>query len=100
MRYLQSGFAFHVTVRCNNREFRLLGREFRDVFLFVLKRALVKFSFRLYGLCIMSNHGHYLLEPLAAKELPRIMHWVNWYTAMCFNRLLNRTGHFWEKRYH
>ena len=20
--------------------------------------------------------------------------------AMCFNRMLNRTGHFWEKRYH
>ncbi|MUG96466.1 transposase [Scytonema sp. UIC 10036] len=28
------------------------------------------------------------------------MHWINWYTAMCFNRMLNRTGHFWEKRYH
>ena len=28
------------------------------------------------------------------------MHWLNWYTAMCFNRMLNRTGHFWEKRYH
>lgn len=25
---------------------------------------------------------------------------LNWYTAMCFNRMLNRTGHFWEKRYH
>jgi putative transposase len=28
------------------------------------------------------------------------MHWLNWYTAMCFNQMLNRTGHFWEKRYH
>jgi hypothetical protein len=28
------------------------------------------------------------------------MHWLNWYTAMCFNRMMNRTGHFWEKRYH
>jgi len=27
------------------------------------------------------------------------MHWLNWYTAMCFNRMMNRTGHFWEKRY-
>jgi putative transposase len=27
------------------------------------------------------------------------LHWLNWYTAMCFNRMLNRTGHFWEKRY-
>jgi putative transposase len=48
----------------------------------------------------MSNHVHYLLEPAAPEDLPRIMHWLNWYTAMCFNRMLKRTGHFWEKRYH
>ncbi len=48
----------------------------------------------------MSNHVHYLIEPKQPEDLPRIMHWLSWYTAMCFNRMLNRTGHFWEKRYH
>lgn len=48
----------------------------------------------------MSNHVHYLIEPGNPQDLPRIMHWLNWYTAMCFNRMLNRTGHFWEQRYH
>lgn len=48
----------------------------------------------------MSNHIHYLLAPRNAWELPKIMHWLNWYTAMCFNQMLGRTGHFWEKRYH
>ena len=48
----------------------------------------------------MSNHVHYLLKPQQPEDLPKIMHWLNWFTAMCFNRLLNRTGHFWEKRYH
>ncbi|MEB3232815.1 MAG: transposase, partial [Leptolyngbyaceae bacterium] len=42
----------------------------------------------------------YLLEPAQPEDLPKIMHWINWYSAMCFNRMLNRTGHFWEKRYH
>ncbi|MEH2320652.1 hypothetical protein [Nostoc sp.] len=41
-----------------------------------------------------------MLEPLQPEELPKIMHWLNWYTAMCFNRMLKRRGHFWEKRYH
>src|SRR5262245_26356282 len=27
------------------------------------------------------------------------MHDVNWYSAMVFNRLLGRTGHFWESRF-
>jgi putative transposase len=70
------------------------------VFLFAIKKALEKFRFKLYGLCIMTNHVHYLLEAAQPSDLPKIMHWLNWYTAMCFNRMLNRTGHFWEKRYH
>ncbi|WP_432813573.1 transposase [Pantanalinema sp. GBBB05] len=48
----------------------------------------------------MSNHVHYLIEPQHPEDLPKIMHWLNWYSAMCFNRMLNRTGHFWEKRHH
>jgi len=28
------------------------------------------------------------------------MHFINWYTAMCFNRILKRKGHFWEQRYY
>ncbi len=40
-----------------------------------------------------------LLEPTRPEDLPKIMHWLNWYTAMCFNRLLHRSGHFWEQRY-
>ena len=48
----------------------------------------------------MSNHVHYLLEPAQTGQLPRLMHWLNWYSARCFNRMLRRTGHFWERRYH
>jgi putative transposase len=94
------GYSYHITVRCNNREFRLLREECRAVLLYALKTCQAKYGFKLYGLCIMSNHVHYLLEPAQPQDLPQIMHWLNWYTAMCFNRLLNRSGHFWEKRYH
>jgi putative transposase len=70
------------------------------VLLYAIKKAIEKYGFKLYALCVMSNHIHYLIEPKDAEDLPKIMHWLNWYTAMCFNRMLNRTGHFWEKRYH
>ena len=99
-RSLQSGYCYHVTVRCNNREFRLLRYECRSVLLYAIKQCQLKYGFRLYALCIMSNHIHYLIEPQGAAALPQIMHWLNWYTAMCFNRMMNRCGHFWEKRYH
>ncbi|MGA7934950.1 MAG: transposase [Kovacikia sp.] len=99
-RELNSGFCYHITVRCNNRAFCLTRFECREVLLYAIRQCQQKYEFKLYGLCIMSNHVHYLLEPKQPRDLPKIMHWLNWYTAMCFNRMLNRTGHFWEKRYH
>ncbi len=51
------------------------------MFLYALKKALEKFKFKLYALCIMSNHVHYLMEPIQPEDLPKIMHWLNWYTA-------------------
>jgi putative transposase len=98
-RNLQTGYAYHITIRCNNREFKLQRSECREVFLYCLKQSIEKYKFKLYAVCIMSNHVHYLIEPIQPDDLPKIMHWLNWYTAMCFNRMLNRTGHFWEKRY-
>ena len=99
-RQIKPDYCYHITTRCNNREFKLSRRECREVFLYAIKKAIDKFKFKLYALCIMSNHVHYLLEPNQPEDLPKIMHWLNWYTAMCFNRMLKRTGHFWEKRYH
>ncbi|MBE9030727.1 transposase [filamentous cyanobacterium LEGE 11480] len=100
LRIVNWNYCYHVTIRCNNREFRLTRRECRQVFLYALSQCRAKFGFKLYGLCVMSNHVHYLIEPRVPEDLPRVMHWLNWYSAMCFNRMLNRTGHFWEKRYH
>ncbi len=99
-RELKTGYCYHITVRCNNREFRLIRDECREILLFSIQKCQDKFGLKLYALCIMSNHVHYLLEPLQPEDLPKIMHWLNWYTAMCFNAMMNRTGHFWEKRYH
>jgi putative transposase len=81
-RNLQAGYSYHVTTRCNNREFKLPKRECREVFLYAIKKALDKYQFKLYALCIMSNHLHYLIEPAQPEDLPKIMHFLNWCTAM------------------
>ncbi len=89
-----------MTVRCNNRAFDLQRKEPRLFVLHALARAAEKFGARIYAVAVMSNHVHYLIEPRLPDELPRVMHWLNWYTAMGLNRLLGRRGHFWEARYH
>ncbi len=47
-------YSYHITSRCNNREFRLTRLECRQVFLYILKQAIIKYDFKLYSLCIMS----------------------------------------------
>jgi REP element-mobilizing transposase RayT len=49
------------------------------VLLVVLEKAKQKYSFRLYGVCLMANHIHLLIKPQDATQLPKLMHWVGWY---------------------
>jgi REP element-mobilizing transposase RayT len=53
--------------------------------------------------CIMSNHGHVLFTPLPNDEKPgtyfsisKIMHTHKRITAILANRVLKRTGQFWQ----
>ena len=99
-RSFEAATSYHVTMRCNNQAFDLRRPQARKVILFCLARAKEKFGFDLFGLCVMSNHVHYLIRPARPEQIPRLMHWLNWYSAMLLNRLLRRRGHFWERRYH
>jgi len=98
-RLLPSGCSFHITLRCNSRQFLIAKGLRRDVLLAVLAKAKQKVPHRLYAVCLMANHLHLLLRPDDASELPRLMHWIAWYSAMALNRLSGRCGHFWEARY-
>jgi hypothetical protein len=40
-----------------------------------------------------------LLHPQQERDLPRIMQWIGWTSAMALNRLTERCCHFWEARY-
>jgi hypothetical protein len=45
---------------------------------------------------IMPNHLHFLATPFADIELRQIAHSIKSYTAHEANKLLNRTGQFWQ----
>ena len=99
-RFLPSGHSFHITLRCNSRQFLIAKGLRRDVLLAVLAQAKQKVPHKLYAVCLMANHLHLLLRPDDASQLPKLMHWIGWYSAMALNRLSGRCGHFWEARYY
>ena len=87
-------------LRCNSRQF-LIAKGLRwDLLLAVLSNAKQKVPHRLYAVCLMANHLHLLLRPDDASELPKLMHWIGWTSAMALNRLSGRCEHFWEARYY
>jgi putative transposase len=99
-RHLPKGYSFHITLRCNSRQFLIAKGLRRDVLLAVLAKAKQKYPCKVYAVCLMANHLHLLIKPDDASQLPRLMHWIGWYSAMALNRLSGRCGHFWEARYY
>lgn len=56
--------------------------------------------YRLHAWCVMPNHVHVIVEPLAGHELPQLLHSWKSFTAKAANRLLGRTGEFWQEEYY
>jgi Rad3-related DNA helicase len=69
----------------------------------LVQSALKHFSADRYLLltwCIMPNHVHALLQPLAENQLSDILHSIKSFTAKAANKLLRRTGAFWQSEYY
>ena len=52
--------------------------------------------YRLSAWVVMPNHVHLLATPCDGYTLSRIMHSIKSFTAKEANKLLKRTGHFWQ----
>lgn len=56
--------------------------------------------YTLHAWCIMPNHVHTIVEPLPGHELPGILHSWKSFTAKAANRILSKTGEFWQTEYY
>ena len=68
----------------------------------LIEDALLYFDgerYRLLAWCVMPNHVHSLFEMIAGYSLGGILHSLRSYTAKEANRILGRTGRFWDDDY-
>ncbi|MFZ0522420.1 MAG: transposase [Candidatus Acidiferrales bacterium] len=56
--------------------------------------------YRLFAWCVMPNHVHVVFQPLAEYTLAGIVHGWKSYTAKEANRMLRRSGTFWQREYY
>jgi len=101
-RYLDAGYG-----SCYMEDGRIAG---------IVARALVHFEGQRYSLaawCVMPNHVHVVVQPFAGttggtpvprvashSELPDILHSWKSFTAKEANKLLRRSGDFWQAEYY
>jgi REP element-mobilizing transposase RayT len=65
----------------------------------LVRDALLFHDAKMYALnswVIMPNHAHVLLRQMPEVELSDVMHSIKSYTAHEANKILNRTGRFWQ----
>jgi len=50
--------------------------------------------------CVMPNHVHAVIQPFDGHDLPSIVHSWKSFTPSRANRILNRSGEFWQREYY
>ncbi|RXM74387.1 transposase [Clostridium tetani] len=56
------------------------------------------YKFKVYAYCLMSNHGHFIIDSNGA-DISKIMHGLNFSYAVSFNRIYKRNGHLFQDRF-
>jgi len=68
----------------------------------LVEDALLHFDgmpYRLHAWVVMPNHVHVLFTPMEGSTLSGILHSWKSYTAKEANRILGRSGEFWQEEY-
>ena len=66
----------------------------------IIEDALLQFDgdrYALHAWCVMPNHVHTLFTPISRFKMSKIVHSWKSFTAHECNKVLKRTGKFWER---
>ncbi len=59
-----------------------------------------RYKVRIHALCLMSNHIHFMLEPLRKGAISRLMQHLQSQHARYMNGLAHTAGHMWHHHFH
>ncbi len=99
LRRFVEGATYHVIARATWKELKLDPPVAKQLFLEILAKAKLKYSFRIDNFVIMGNHFHLLLTPTDGDSLSTIMKWILGVYTMAYNRVFNTWGKLWGDRY-
>ncbi len=91
---------YHIVSQCIEWRDMIADEEIKELFLEVLRRSRQKYEYRLIAYCIMPNHIHLVIHTTReGAQISRIVQYIKARFAEMYNKLLKRTGPFWNGRY-
>jgi putative transposase len=98
-RGIADGHIYHVINRGNGGQkvFRKVGDY--HAFLELLNEAKTRYDVRVFAYCLMPNHFHMVLMPLAAEGLSKWMQWLMTSHVRRYHGHYGSSGHVWQGRY-
>ncbi|MDH3977240.1 MAG: transposase [Gammaproteobacteria bacterium] len=93
------GGLYHITMRGNNRGIIFHSQDDRRRWTRILSDALKRYNHQIHAFCWMSNHIHLALK-ISHQPVSAFMQYTTSRYARETNKILGRTGHFFERRYH
>ncbi len=98
-RSIHAGLYYHVLNRGNNRATVFPTPGDFDRFLHLIERAQARRPVEMLAACLMPNHFHFVLRPLAAGDLAAWLHWLLTIHAKDHHRQRDTTGRIWTGRF-
>jgi len=98
-RFLLPHACYHIITRGNQRQEVFLDQKDYTRYLTKLKYYKGRYSFLLYGFCLMPNHVHIIGQSKENGNLAKFMQGLNRSYTAHFNKRYKKTGHLWQGRF-
>ena len=93
------GLVYHVINRGNNRQAIFLEDEDYEKYLGLLYRYKVKYGFKLFAFCLMTNHVHLLIKVGEKFTISKIMQSLTNAHTRHYHFKYQTGGHIWQGRF-
>lgn len=97
-RVKNDGGIYHIMVRSISDVALFRDNADKDKYLHLIKKYQQIFLFKIYAYCLMTTHGHILIDCCGA-DISKIMKSINQCYAAYFNKKYNRHGHVFQDRF-
>ena len=98
-RLLIENACYHIYIRGNQKQKVFISKDDFNFYLAQLKHYKRKYSFVLYGYCLMPNHIHLIGESINPQNLPKLMQCLQRSYTAYYNNKYNKVGHLWQGRF-